>query len=275
MPPPTTTTRPAGASTLSTFMGPLSQTPCRVPTVTLSVPEARNRPARTARRTGTGHTAGRTRAYALMHGDASRRSSGGTETMPTRSRHVLAAVLLGASLALAGCGSGADGAQSTADRGAAAPPAEGSAADAPGYGGSARLPATGRPVGRPGEGAAQPDRRASAGPQHVIRTAELHIEVGGRREGPGAGPCRRGGRRRARGRGVHPAVPARGRAGRDQLAGRAAVVPQRAYDAALKDLSGAGSCCRGRPTPRTSPIRWWTWRAGSPHSGPVWSGSAS
>ncbi|OII60558.1 hypothetical protein BJP40_09840 [Streptomyces sp. CC53] len=159
--------------------------------------------------------------------------------MPTRSRHAFAAVLLGASLALAGCGSGADGATSTADHGAAAPPAEGNAAEAPGYAGSAAAPGDRAPGQPAGEGAAQPGGRVPAGRQHVIRTAEMHIEV----EDVEKALARA--RTVAVDAGGHVADEsterhARGD-GRGGISSRVTLrVPQRAYDAAMKELSGAG-----------------------------------
>ncbi|WP_079169630.1 DUF4349 domain-containing protein, partial [Streptomyces sp. CC77] len=159
--------------------------------------------------------------------------------MPTRSRHALAAVLLGASLALAGCGSGADGATSAADRGAAAPPAEGNAAEAPGYAGSAAAPGDRAPGQAAGEGAAQPGGRVPAGRQHVIRTAEMHIEV----EDVEKALARA--RTVAVDAGGHVADEsterhARGD-GRGGISSRVTLrVPQRAYDAVMKELSGAG-----------------------------------
>ncbi|MDT9682235.1 DUF4349 domain-containing protein [Streptomyces sp. TRM76323] len=148
--------------------------------------------------------------------------------IPTRSRRACAAVLLGVSLALAGC-SGTGGSQAkeaAADRGAAAPEA---AAGAQGpdsaYGsGSSR-------AGQDGSKAAKPD----AVWQHVIRTAELSVEV----EDVDEALARA--RDVAAAAGGHVADESTTREDGGGLASRISLrVPQAAYEEVLGKLAGTG-----------------------------------
>ncbi|WP_374985200.1 DUF4349 domain-containing protein [Streptomyces fradiae] len=145
----------------------------------------------------------------------------------TRPRHALAAVLLGASLALAGCaGSGGSGSEASADRAAA--PEAGSGARGPqsGYGGAAS-PAPGEAKGaKPG-----------AVRQHVIRTTELSVEV------EDADEALARARRITAEAGGHVANESTRRRAGDggELTSRVTLrVPQAAYEGVVAELAGTG-----------------------------------
>lgn len=155
--------------------------------------------------------------------------------MPSRSRsrrspRALAAVLLGASLALAGCSAGGGGAESAADR-AAARPAEGNPGAAPGHAGSGSSSA-----GEREEGAARDAKGKPAVPQqHVIRTAELHVEV------KDADKALARARTVTENAGGHVANESTTRRGERGFSSHIVLrVPQHEYEAVLRDLSGAG-----------------------------------
>ncbi|MGP9017915.1 DUF4349 domain-containing protein [Streptomyces sp. BR1] len=92
----------------------------------------------------------------------------GRRTTGHRPLAALAAALLTASLALAGCSAGSgDNKSAAGDRGKAAAPAQGGAAD-----GAAKRP------GGPASGAAGPSKAPAPPAQaHIVRTAELSVEV--------------------------------------------------------------------------------------------------
>ncbi|GBP98854.1 DUF4349 domain-containing protein [Streptomyces spongiicola] len=96
-----------------------------------------------------------------------------------RARHRPAAALLVVSLSLAGCGASDDGSASTADRAAggeaATAAAPGSAA--PGSAADASAGAAGARVGAPDDGAPDDGGTQRLPAAHVIRTAELAVEV--------------------------------------------------------------------------------------------------
>lgn len=148
--------------------------------------------------------------------------------IPTRSRRACAAVLLGVSLALAGC-SGAGGSQAkeaAADRGAAAPEAAAGAQgpDSAYDSGSSRAGQDGSKAVKPG-----------AVRQHVIRTAELSVEV---EEVDGALARARD---VAAAAGGHVADESTTRGDGGGLASRISLrVPQAAYEDVLGELAGTG-----------------------------------
>ncbi|MCH0538979.1 DUF4349 domain-containing protein [Streptomyces sp. MUM 203J] len=148
-----------------------------------------------------------------------------------RSLHVLAAVLLGSSLALAGCSGEGGGTESTADR-AAARPAEGNPGAAPGYDGSGASSAGEQKE----ESAARDAKGKPAVPQqHVIRTAELHVEV------KDADRALARARTVTENAGGHVANESTTRRGERGLSSRIVLrVPQQEYEAVLEELSGAG-----------------------------------
>ncbi|MEU4738704.1 DUF4349 domain-containing protein [Streptomyces fradiae] len=149
----------------------------------------------------------------------------------TRPRHALAAVLLGASLALAGCsGPGGPAPEASADRAAAPEAGSGARGPQPGYGGAAASPAPGGAEGaKPG-----------AVRQHVIRTTELSVEV------EDADEALARARRIAAEAGGHVADESTRRRAGDGggLTSRVTLrVPQAAYEgvvAELAELAGAG-----------------------------------
>ncbi|MFE1577743.1 DUF4349 domain-containing protein [Streptomyces fradiae] len=146
----------------------------------------------------------------------------------TRPRHALAAVLLGASLALAGCaGSGGSGPEASADRAAAPEAGSGARGPQPGYGGAAASPAPGGAEGaKPG-----------AVRQHVIRTTELSVEV------EDADEALARARRIAAEAGGHVADESTRRRAGDGggLTSRVTLrVPQAAYEGVVAELAGAG-----------------------------------
>ncbi|GGQ00432.1 DUF4349 domain-containing protein [Streptomyces roseolilacinus] len=147
--------------------------------------------------------------------------------IPTRPRHALAAVLLGASLALAGCaGTGDSGAkEAAADRGAAAPEA------ARGAEGPASAYSSGAPQAGQGGAKAAP----GAVRQHVIRTAELSVEV------EDADKALARARDVAAAAGGHVADESTKRHPGGGLTSRISLrVPQAAYEGVLKELAGTG-----------------------------------
>ncbi|MFF9869988.1 DUF4349 domain-containing protein [Streptomyces sp. NPDC013953] len=147
--------------------------------------------------------------------------------MRTR-RHAVAAVLLSAALALAGCGSADEGAGDTkeaaAERGVAADqPANGSAA-------SAAAPEQGRPGER-----GKPQQKPAGPRQHVIRTAELSVRVADAAKALGTA------RTAATTAGGHVAEETTERVDDDHVTSRIVLrVPQAAYDAVLARLAGTG-----------------------------------
>ncbi|CAL9311249.1 DUF4349 domain-containing protein [Streptomyces sp. SudanB25_2051] len=140
----------------------------------------------------------------------------------TRPRRALAAVLLGASLALAGCsGGGESGA--TADRAAAQEAARD--AQGPGYGAGAQSGGAG------GAKAARP----GAVQQHVIRTTTLSVEV------EDADEALARARDAAAKAGGHVADESTRRHRTGGLASRISLrVPQAAYEDVVKELAGTG-----------------------------------
>ncbi|WP_175410296.1 DUF4349 domain-containing protein [Streptomyces sp. TRM64462] len=151
----------------------------------------------------------------------------------SRSRHALAAALLAASLALAGCGSGSDsGAAAKADR---APQAASGQGPDSGYaqdGSAAREEGAGA-----GAGAAAPGAKKPAAPrQHIIRTAELSVEV------EDADKALARVRDVAAAAGGHIAGESTERHGRKGAMTSEVVlrVPQDAYESVLKSLTGTG-----------------------------------
>ncbi|GAA4896016.1 DUF4349 domain-containing protein [Streptomyces coeruleoprunus] len=140
-----------------------------------------------------------------------------------RPRHALAAVLLTATLGLAGC-SGADG-------GAASSAAKDSAAGAPRPGEAAAGPDAG--YGRD-DAAKQPGKPAAV-QQHIIRTAEVFVEV------KDASKALARARAAAAAAGGHIANESTERVGEGGMTSTIVLrVPQTAYEDVLKELSGAG-----------------------------------
>ncbi|MFF8383068.1 DUF4349 domain-containing protein [Streptomyces kanasensis] len=147
----------------------------------------------------------------------------------TRPRHACAAVLICATLALAGCGAGAGGGtSSTADRAAAPEAARGDADTGSAYG----------PESARGAGGAKGAAPAAA-QQHIIRTAELSVEVAD------AGEALARARDAAAKAGGHVADEStrrrQGPDGGDGMTSRIVLrVPQAAYEQVLGELGGAG-----------------------------------
>ncbi|MGQ4489195.1 DUF4349 domain-containing protein [Streptomyces sp. SAS_281] len=131
-----------------------------------------------------------------------------------------AAVLLAAVLVLSGCGASGDNSSSTADRGVAAPQ---------------RRQAEGGKAGAPAADSAQPRKNPKPVATHVIRTAELSVEV------KDASKAAAQARTAAQGAGglVEKETTERIGSARDSshLVLR---VPQDAYDEVLRELSGTG-----------------------------------
>ncbi|MGI5480087.1 DUF4349 domain-containing protein [Streptomyces lavendofoliae] len=146
------------------------------------------------------------------------------------SLHGLAAVLLTASLALAGCGAADEGPGGGDEKAAAGRPDAGYAADGPAAEGPAPDgPAPGAKAG-PGATAALP-----AGQQHVVRTASLSVEV------EDATDALASARAVAEAAGGHVADETTERVDDDHVSSRIVLrVPQAAYDATLRELAGAG-----------------------------------
>ncbi|MEE1756527.1 DUF4349 domain-containing protein [Streptomyces sp. SP18CS02] len=153
-----------------------------------------------------------------------------------RAPHAVAAVLLTASLALAGCGAGDDGARATkgvpdaAERG-------GSAAETVTGGAGPGYAADGQ-AGGAKPGAAAPGRagqRTAAPQQHVVRTAELSVEVAD------ATRALAEARTAAEAAGGHAANETTERVDDSHVTSQIVLrVPQSSYDAVLKELAGAG-----------------------------------
>lgn len=140
-----------------------------------------------------------------------------------RARRTVAALFLTASLALSGC-SGAD-AGSTQDDTSAAKPAAG---DAKGGGYQADESASGARN-------APPKRPVSLAPAHIIRTAELDVEV---KDAPKALAAAR---RTAENAGGHVAGETTERIDDTHVTSHVVLrVPQEKYDAVLAELAGAG-----------------------------------
>ncbi|MFJ8648345.1 DUF4349 domain-containing protein [Streptomyces sp. NPDC093546] len=142
--------------------------------------------------------------------------------MRTRRHSVAVAVLICASLALAGCGAGGEDSGSAASKGVAR--------DEGGQGYTAEKPA------ESGAKAPQkPDTRPAAQQQHVIRTAELVVEVAD------AGKALAKARTAASGAGGHVANETTERVDDDHVTSRIVLrVPQAAYDSVLVELAGGG-----------------------------------
>ncbi|TLQ43127.1 DUF4349 domain-containing protein [Streptomyces marianii] len=144
-----------------------------------------------------------------------------------RARHRPAAALLVASLALAGCGASDDESASTAERSVVG---GGSKADAPGAAADAAAGAAGPKAGGPGDGGG---RRLPA--THVIRTAELAVEVGD------AARALAGVRTAVEGAGGHVADESTERVDGDRVESTVVLrVPQDRYASVLARLSGSG-----------------------------------
>ncbi|WP_031075326.1 DUF4349 domain-containing protein, partial [Streptomyces sp. NRRL S-118] len=144
--------------------------------------------------------------------------------MRTR-RHAVAAVLLTAALALAGCGSADEGAGDTKEAAAE----RGVAADQPANG-SAAAPEPGRPGER-----GKPQQKPAGPQQHVIRTAELSVRVADAAKALGTA------RTAATAAGGHVAEETTERVDDDHVTSRIVLrVPQAAYDAVLARLAGTG-----------------------------------
>ncbi|GGV07319.1 hypothetical protein GCM10010275_54370 [Streptomyces litmocidini] len=132
-----------------------------------------------------------------------------------------AAVLLAASLALAGCGAGSADTASDGRRGAAAEPADAGAADRSAAEGGAG--AAGKPASKPAAG------------QHVIRTASLSVEV------KDAAKALVTARRVAADAGGHVENESTERVDDAHLASQIVLrVPQERYDSVLAELAGTG-----------------------------------
>ncbi|MET9431179.1 DUF4349 domain-containing protein [Streptomyces sp. NPDC003036] len=141
--------------------------------------------------------------------------------MRTRRHSVAVAVLICASLALAGCGAGGE------DSGGAAP--KGVARDEGGQGYTADKPA------ESGAKAPQKPGTRPAPQQHVIRTAELTVEVAD------AGKALAKTRTAASEAGGHVANETTERVDDDHVTSRIVLrVPQAAYDSVLAELAGGG-----------------------------------
>ncbi|OEJ93847.1 DUF4349 domain-containing protein [Streptomyces thermolilacinus] len=139
--------------------------------------------------------------------------------IPTRPRHALAALLLGASLALAGCsGTGDSGTKEARADQAAAPEAQrGAQGPASGYGGGAK-------AAKPG-----------AVRQHVIRTTTLSVEVEDAERALGRA------REIAADAGGHVADESTRRHRDGDLTSQVSLrVPQAAYEDVIKELTGTG-----------------------------------
>lgn len=146
-----------------------------------------------------------------------------------RSRHAFAAVLLGASLALAGCGSGSDsGATAQAD----SAPQEARAEQQGPNSGYAPDASVGKPADA-ASGAGQ--KKPAVRRQHIIRTAELSVEV------KDADKALAQVRDLATGAGGHIADESTERHRKGRMTSRIVLrVPQSEYDRVLKDLTGTG-----------------------------------
>lgn len=143
--------------------------------------------------------------------------------MRTR-RHAVAAVLLTAALALAGCGSADEGA-GDAKEATAGREERGAAADGPANGSAASA------APEPGK----PQQRNPAPRQHVIRTAELSVQVADAAKALGTA------RTAAAAAGGHVAEETTERVDDDHVTSRIVLrVPQAAYDAVLGRLAGTG-----------------------------------
>ncbi|MET9952044.1 DUF4349 domain-containing protein [Streptomyces sp. NPDC006339] len=147
-------------------------------------------------------------------------------------RTVTAAALLTAGLVLTGCGAG-DESGAAADRkggGYAARPADTGVPEgaADGASGAERSPG-----GKPGSG--QSGSRSPVAPQHVIRTAELSVEVGDATKALAAA------RRVTAGAGGHVENETTERIDGTHVGSRIVLrVPQERYDSVLAELAGAG-----------------------------------
>ncbi|MER5464948.1 DUF4349 domain-containing protein [Streptomyces sp. NPDC002668] len=140
-----------------------------------------------------------------------------------RARRTVAALFLTASLALAGC-SGADAGSAQDDTSAAKP----AAGDAKGGGYQADESV-------PGARNAPPKRPVSLAPAHIIRTAELDVEV---KDAPKALAAAR---RTAENAGGHVAGETTERIDDTHVTSHVVLrVPQEKYDAVLAELAGAG-----------------------------------
>jgi hypothetical protein len=144
--------------------------------------------------------------------------------MRTR-RHAVAAVLLTAALALAGCGSADEGAGDAKEAAAAGREGRGVTADGPANGSAASA------APEPGK----PQQRNPAPRQHVIRTAELAVQVADAAKALGTA------RTAAAAAGGHVAEETTERVDDDHVTSRIVLrVPQAAYDAVLGRLAGTG-----------------------------------
>ncbi|WP_418959655.1 DUF4349 domain-containing protein [Streptomyces tritici] len=154
-----------------------------------------------------------------------------------RRTRIVAAALLAASLALAGCGANDESAMSADDKGLTA------RQDAEkGKGGAADLAssAPGEPGGSGASGASGAQKPGGKGPasvprQHVVRTAELHVEVA---DAAKALAAAKGVVERA---GGHVADETTERVDDSRITSQVVLrVPQESYDSVLAQLSGAG-----------------------------------
>ncbi|MDN3292511.1 DUF4349 domain-containing protein [Streptomyces ficellus] len=140
--------------------------------------------------------------------------------MRVRHHRFAAVLLLAASLGLAGCGASDDGSGAGHDKAVSSARAD-----------------TGYTADRPAEGAkgAPAPTAPPKQPQHVIRTAELSVEVGD------AMTALTKARTVAESAGGHVADETTERVDADHVTSRIVLrVPQSAYDSALKELAGAG-----------------------------------
>ncbi|MFV0127202.1 DUF4349 domain-containing protein [Streptomyces sp. HMX112] len=146
-----------------------------------------------------------------------------------RTPHTSAAVLLAASLALAGCGGAADSGAS-ADHGGKGPAAR-EAATGPGW----APPTAAGSGGAPAAPGAPASRKPAAAPQHVVRTAELSMEV---RDATAALATARTAVQNA---GGHVDDESTRRVDDERMTSRIVLrVPQAAYDRVLRELAGGG-----------------------------------
>ncbi|WP_336321750.1 DUF4349 domain-containing protein [Streptomyces lavendofoliae] len=147
------------------------------------------------------------------------------------SPHRLAAVLLTASLALAGCGAADEGPGGGNEKAAAGRPDAGYAADGPAAGGPA--PGGPAPGAKAGPGATAAPRAGQQ--QHVVRTASLSVEV------EDATDALAMARAVTEAAGGHVADETTERVDDDHVTSRIVLrVPRAAYDATLRELAGAG-----------------------------------
>ncbi|MFG3497237.1 DUF4349 domain-containing protein [Streptomyces sp. NPDC047928] len=145
-----------------------------------------------------------------------------------RSRRTGAVVLLAAALALAGCGASDERADAGAKGASAA-----DAASRPDE--SAALDGNFEADGKTGTGGSPAQRKPAVPQQHIIRTAELSVEV------PDAARALARARTVVRDAGGHVANESTERVDDDHVTSQVVLrVPQAAYESVLKDLAGSG-----------------------------------